>query len=59
MSAGQGFTDLVGCRLSLSRLRSEGPWAPLRWRPAAKAFYSGLVGWEADDMPVGDGASTR
>jgi uncharacterized protein len=22
---------------------------------AAKAFYSGLFGWEADDMPVGDG----
>ncbi len=25
-------------------------------QPAAKAFYSGLLGWEADDMPVGDGA---
>jgi uncharacterized protein len=25
-------------------------------QPAAKAFYSGLFGWEADDMPVGDGA---
>ena len=23
---------------------------------AAKAFYSGLLGWEADDRPVGDGA---
>jgi predicted enzyme related to lactoylglutathione lyase len=23
---------------------------------AAKAFYAGLFGWEADDMPVGDGA---
>ena len=23
---------------------------------AAKAFYSGLFGWEAEDMPVGDGA---
>jgi hypothetical protein len=23
----------------------------------AKAFYSGLFGWEADDLPVGDGAS--
>lgn len=22
---------------------------------AAKAFYSGLFGWEADDMSVGDG----
>jgi len=21
----------------------------------AKAFYSGLFGWEAEDMPVGDG----
>ena len=24
--------------------------------PAAKAFYSGLFGWEAEDMPVGDGS---
>ena len=24
---------------------------------AAKAFYGGLLGWEAEDMPVGEGAS--
>jgi predicted enzyme related to lactoylglutathione lyase len=24
-------------------------------QPAAKEFYSGLFGWEAEDMPVGDG----
>jgi predicted enzyme related to lactoylglutathione lyase len=24
-------------------------------QPAAKAFYSGLFGWEAEDMPVGEG----
>jgi predicted enzyme related to lactoylglutathione lyase len=25
-------------------------------QPGAKAFYSALFGWEAEDMPVGDGA---
>src|SRR5256885_17211976 len=25
-------------------------------QPAAKEFYGGLFGWEAQDMPVGDGA---
>lgn len=25
-------------------------------QPGAKAFYSGLFGWEAQDMPVGEGA---
>ena len=24
---------------------------------AAKEFYSGLFGWEAEDLPVGDGVS--
>src|SRR5438132_13982272 len=24
---------------------------------AAKGFYSGLFGWQADDMPMGDGAA--
>src|SRR3954451_2728448 len=24
-------------------------------QPAAKQFYTGLFGWEADDRPVGDG----
>src|SRR5919204_1664809 len=34
-------------------------WADLATtdQDAAKAFYSGLFGWEAEDMPVGDGAS--
>ncbi len=33
-------------------------WADLSTtdQPAAKAFYGGLFGWEADDRPVGDGA---
>src|SRR5437763_2504283 len=33
-------------------------WADLSTtdQEAAKAFYSGLFGWEADDRPVGDGA---
>jgi predicted enzyme related to lactoylglutathione lyase len=26
-------------------------------QPAAKEFYSGLFGWEAEDMPVGDGVA--
>ncbi len=32
-------------------------WADLSStdQPAAKAFYSGLFGWEAEDSPVGDG----
>ncbi|HXW59558.1 MAG TPA: VOC family protein [Solirubrobacteraceae bacterium] len=34
-------------------------WADLATtdQPAAKAFYSALFGWEAEDMPVGDGVS--
>jgi predicted enzyme related to lactoylglutathione lyase len=33
-------------------------WADLSTtdQEGAKAFYSGLFGWEADDLPVGDGA---
>lgn len=33
-------------------------WADLSTsdQEAAKAFYAGLFGWEADDLPVGDGA---
>jgi predicted enzyme related to lactoylglutathione lyase len=33
-------------------------WADLSTtdQAAAKEFYSGLFGWEADDLPVGDGA---
>src|SRR4051794_34322868 len=33
-------------------------WADLSTtdQDAAKEFYSGLFGWEADDLPVGDGA---
>src|SRR3954449_3963673 len=33
-------------------------WADLSTtdQGAAKEFYSGLFGWEADDLPVGDGA---
>lgn len=33
-------------------------WADLATtdQAAAKAFYGGLFGWEAEDMPVGDGA---
>src|ERR1700704_1185687 len=33
-------------------------WADLTTtdQDAAKAFYSGLFGWEAEDMPVGEGA---
>ncbi len=34
-------------------------WADLNTtdQEAAKAFYSGLLGWEAEDMPVGEGVS--
>ena len=34
-------------------------WADLSTtdQAAAKVFYSGLFGWEADDMPVGDGTT--
>lgn len=33
-------------------------WADLSTtdQPAAKEFYTGLFGWEAEDMPVGEGA---
>ncbi|HLW94177.1 MAG TPA: VOC family protein, partial [Solirubrobacteraceae bacterium] len=33
-------------------------WADLAStdQPAAKEFYTGLFGWDAEDMPVGDGA---
>ena len=32
-------------------------WADLTTtdQDAAKAFYGGLFGWEAEDMPIGDG----
>src|SRR5919108_3402626 len=34
-------------------------WADLATtdQEAAKAFYSGLFGWEADDMPAGEGVT--
>jgi uncharacterized protein len=46
MGERNGFEQGTFCWVDLATTDQEG----------AKSFYSGLFGWEADDMPMGDGA---
>ena len=47
MGERSGYTPGTFCWVDLSTTDQE----------AAKSFYSGLFGWEVDDVPVGDGAT--